>query len=94
VPDPEAYGLTQHFVSSMLKKIAGQLEGKTVEGSSEDGSVCVVLSGKLQVVRVQIRTKAVPDLALLEKGVGEAVDEALEKVLELIQAEAGKLLGR
>lgn len=94
MPNSEAYGLTQHFVSSMLKKISRQLEGKTVEGSSKDGVVCVVLSGKLQVVKVQIRAQAAPSVARLEKGVEEAVDEALAKVVELIQAEAGKLLGR
>ncbi len=94
MPDSEAYGLTQNFLRSLFKKLTGQLEGKVVAGSSSDGSVKVVLSGKLRVVEVRIEPAAAADKGRLERLVEEAVDDALAGVMELIESEAGRLLGR
>lgn len=94
MPNSDAYGLTQNFFNSLLKKLARQLAGETVGGSSHDGTVEVVLSGKLRVIRVRIKPRAVAGTEQLEKSVEEAVDDALVKGMELIKTEAGKLLGR
>mgnify|MGYP000903213044 CR=1 FL=1 len=93
MPVPETYGLTQQFLKSIITRLEKQLEGKKVEGSSENGAVCVVIGGKLQVLGVKINMRSVKNVSHLEQLVAEAVDDALQKGSELLKTEAGKLMG-
>ena len=93
MPVPETYGLTQHFLKSIITRLEKQLEDKKVEGTGGNGAVCVVISGKLQVLGVKINPRSVRKVAQLEELVADAVDDALQKGSELLKSEARKLLG-
>ena len=61
---------------------------------SRDRGVIVVLSGSFQVLSVKINQRLLNNHAKLENSVAEAVDDALQKGIQLLKTEAQKLLGK
>ncbi|HHY40433.1 MAG TPA: YbaB/EbfC family nucleoid-associated protein [Syntrophaceticus sp.] len=91
--DLEAYRIPKSVLNSILKKLEKQMKDKEIRGTSKDRAVIVVISGSFQVLSVQINQRLVKNPAQLENSVAEAVDDALQKGIELLKTEAQKLLG-
>ncbi|HHW29157.1 MAG TPA: YbaB/EbfC family nucleoid-associated protein [Syntrophomonadaceae bacterium] len=89
----EAYRIPKSVLNSIIKKLEKQIRDKEVKGTSKDRGVIVVLSGSFQVLSVKINQRLVNNPARLENSVAEAVDDALQKGIELLKKEAQKLLG-
>ena len=82
----------------MQKKIAKaqeELADKTVEAASGGGMVTVVVTGGQEVRSVKIDPSVVDagDVAMLEDLVLAAVNEALKKAKEMMEAEMSHLTG-
>ena len=88
----EAYRIPKSVLNSIIKKLEKQIRDKEVKGTSKDRGVIVVLSGSFQVLSVKINQRLVNNPARLENSVAEAVDDALQKGIELLKKEAQKLL--
>jgi len=89
----EAYRIPKSVLNSILKKLEKQMRDKEVRGTSKDRGVIVVLSGSFQVLSVKINQRLANNPARLENSVAEAVDDALQKGIELLKREAQNLLG-
>lgn len=89
----EAYRIPKSVLNSILKKLEKQMRDKEIKGTSKDRGVIVVLSGNFQVLSVKINQRLLNNPARLENSVAEAVDDALQKGIDLLQREAQKLLG-
>jgi len=89
----EAYRIPKSVLNSILKKLEKQMRDKEIKGTSKDRGVIVVLSGSFQVLSVKINQRLANNPARLENSVAEAVDDALQKGIELLKREAQNLLG-
>jgi len=89
----EAYGIPKSVLNTILKRLEKQMRDKEVRGTSKDRGVIVVLSGSFQVLSVKINQRLANNPARLENSVAEAVDDALQKGIELLKREAQNLLG-
>lgn len=69
-----------------MERIQTDLEDKTVEASSGGGAVCVVASGKKEIISIKIKQEAVDpdDVETLEDLVMTAVNEAIKKADEMM----------
>ncbi|HAF17632.1 MAG: YbaB/EbfC family nucleoid-associated protein [Thermacetogeniaceae bacterium] len=90
----EAYRIPKSVLNSILKKLEKQMKDKEIRGTSRDRGVIVVLSGSFQVLSVKINQRLLNNHAKLENSVAEAVDDALQKGIQLLKTEAQKLLGK
>ncbi|MDD2233322.1 MAG: YbaB/EbfC family nucleoid-associated protein [Desulfitobacteriaceae bacterium] len=72
-----------------------ELKNKTVDAAAGGGVVRVVVSGKMEVVELQIKPEAVDpeDVEMLEDLVKAAINEGLRKAQEMMASEMGKLTG-
>ncbi len=82
----------------MQKKMAQvqeELEKKQVEATAGGGMVTAVVTGKQQVVSLQIDPAAVDpeDVEMLQDLVVAAINEAVRKSQEMVQEEMGKVTG-
>ncbi len=82
----------------MQKKMAQvqeELEQKQVEATSGGGMVTAVVTGKQQIVSLQIDPAAVDpeDVEMLQDLVVAAINEAVRKSQEMVQEEMGKVTG-
>ena len=91
--NPEAYRIPKRMLNSILKKLEKRIKDKEIRGTSRDRGVIVVLSGSFRVLSVNINRRLMNNHAKLENSVAEAVDDALQKGIELLKTEAQKLLG-
>ena len=84
----------QQLQAKMLR-LQEELAQKTVEASAGGGMVKVVANGRQQVVSVAIEKEVVDpeDVDMLQDLVLAAVNDALTKSQEMVQAEMGKLTG-
>jgi len=82
----------------MQKKMAQvqeELEKRQVEATAGGGMVTAVVTGKQQVVSLQIDPAAVDpeDVEMLQDLVVAAINEAVRKSQEMVQEEMGKVTG-
>ncbi len=84
----------QKMQQDMLK-MQQELEQQEFEGTSGGGAVVVTLTGKKEVVKVQLKPEVVDpdDVEMLEDLIQVAVNDAIKKVDENSQAQLGKLTG-
>jgi len=78
-----------------MQRLQEEAKKKTVEASSGGGMVTVVASGAGEIVSIKIEKEAVnpDDIEMLEDLVLAAVNEALRRSQEMVQAEMSKLTG-
>lgn len=78
-----------------MQKAQQELKEKVVEGSAGGGAVMVKANGHKQVVEVVIKPEAVDpdDVEMLQDLVLTAVNDALNKVDELVSKEMGRFTG-
>ena len=84
----------QKLQSKMLQ-MQEELAEKTVEASAGGGMVKVVANGRQQIVSVQIEKEVVDpeDVDMLQDLVQAAVNDALARAQEMVNAEMSKLTG-
>ncbi len=84
----------QKLQSKMLQ-MQEELAQRTVEASAGGGMVKVVANGKQQIVSVQIEKEVVDpeDVEMLQDLVQAAVNDALARSQEMVNAEMSKLTG-
>lgn len=84
----------QKLQSKMLQ-MQEELAQRTVEASAGGGMVKVVANGKQQIVSIQIEKEVVDpeDVEMLQDLVQAAVNDALARAQEMVQAEMSKLTG-
>lgn len=77
------------------KEVQNELAKKTVEGSAGGDMVTVTMNGKKEVVSIKINKEVVnpDDIEMLEDLLIAAINQAHEKVQELVTEEMGKLTG-
>jgi DNA-binding YbaB/EbfC family protein len=82
-------------VQGRMQDVQEKLKGKSVEGSSGGGLVRVVANGSGRVVSVKIEKIAVDprDVEMLEDLLTAAVNDALRRAQEMVEAELGGLTG-
>jgi DNA-binding YbaB/EbfC family protein len=81
-------------LQKQLLEMQEELGEKTVEGSSGGGMVKVVANGRQEILEVKIDPEVVDpeDIELLEDLIVAAVNNALENVKSMMEAEMGKFL--
>ena len=84
----------QKLQSKMLQ-MQEEMAQRTVEASAGGGMVKVVANGKQQIVSVQIEKEVVDpeDVEMLQDLVQAAVNDALARSQEMVNAEMSKLTG-
>ena len=84
----------QKLQSKMLQ-MQEELAERTVEASAGGGMVKVVANGKQQIVSIQIEKEVVDpdDVDMLQDLVQAAVNDALARSQEMVNAEMSKLTG-
>ncbi|MCX7623697.1 MAG: YbaB/EbfC family nucleoid-associated protein [Thermomicrobium sp.] len=82
-------------VQEQLAKLQAELAELVVEGSAGGGAVRVVVNGHRQVQRVHLDPSVVEsgDTELLEDLIAAAMNDALRRVEEAVQAKVGALAG-
>ena len=78
-----------------MAELQKELEERQVEASSGGGMVTAVVSGKQQLISLQIDPAAVDpeDVEMLQDLVTAAVNEAIKQSQDMAQAEMSKLTG-
>ena len=78
-----------------MEKLKTELDEKTVEASSGGGAVSVVVSGKKELLSINIEPEVVDpeDTEMLQDLIIAAVNEGLRKADEMVNSEMGKLTG-
>jgi len=78
-----------------MSRLQEELGGKTVESSSGGGAVRVVANGRKELVSLQIDPEAISEdnREILEDMIVAAVNEAFNRVDEMISSEMQKLTG-
>ena len=78
-----------------MQKLQDDLGGRTVEGTAGGGMVKAVVTGKQELVSIEIEKDVVDpeDIEMLEDLVTAAVNEALRKSREMVTEQMSKLTG-
>ena len=78
-----------------MAQIQEELAGKTVEASAGGGMVRCVVTGKQEVVSLEIDPEVVDpdDVEMLQDLVCAAVNEAIKRSQEMVAEEMGKIAG-
>ena len=78
-----------------MARVQQELEEKTIETTAGGGAITVVVSGKKQLVSIDIKPEVVDpdDVEMLQDLILVAVNDALTKVEEVTSKEMGKLTG-
>ena len=78
-----------------MEKVQAELEEKTVEASAGGGAVNVVVSGKKELVSIEIKPEAVDpeDVEMLQDLVVSAINEAMNEVERVTEDEMNKITG-
>jgi len=96
------YNMNMNQMMKQVKKMQEQmlkaqeeLENKTVEGSAGGGAVTVTANGRRRLLSVAIKPEAVDpdDVEMLQDLVLAAVNDALDKVDELVNRDMGRFMG-
>ena len=78
-------------MQSKMKEMQDNLGNLQVEGSAGGGMVVVTVNGRNEPVRVKIEPAAAADVEMLEDLVLSALQDAQQKVTELMKKEMGGL---
>jgi DNA-binding YbaB/EbfC family protein len=78
-----------------MAKLQSELEEKEVEATAGGGAVTVTANGKKTILSVKIDPEVIDedDIEMLEDLIMAAVNEALVKAEEMVNAEMGKITG-
>lgn len=78
-----------------MAKLQEELKARTIEVSTGGGAVKVVITGEKKIESIKIAPSAVDpeDVEMLEDLVAAAVNEAINKVDDMMSQEMGKLTG-
>ncbi len=78
-----------------MQKLQDDLGGRTVEGTAGGGMVKAVVTGKQELVSIEIEKDVVDpeDIEMLQDLVTAAVNEALRKSREMVTEQMSKLTG-
>ncbi|KKM09389.1 hypothetical protein SY88_18660 [Clostridiales bacterium PH28_bin88] len=82
-------------MQTQMAKLQEELGSKLVDASAGGGMVQATANGKMEVTAIKIKPEAVDpdDVEMLEDLVLAAVNEALRKAQEMVNAEMGKITG-
>jgi len=82
-------------MQSDVKKLQDELDARTIEASAGGGAVNVTVSGKKEIVKIEIKPEVVDpeDVEMLQDLIMAAVNEAFRKVEEMVNSEMGKITG-
>ncbi|MDF2530667.1 MAG: YbaB/EbfC family nucleoid-associated protein [Clostridia bacterium] len=78
-----------------MMKVQEELEQREIEASAGGGAVTVVVTGKKELVSINIKPEVVDpeDVDMLQDLIMAAVNEAIRKAEEMVSGEMGKLTG-
>lgn len=78
-----------------MMKIQEELEQRQIETSAGGGAVTVVVTGKKEIVSINIKPEVVDpdDVEMLQDLILAAVNEAIRKADEMVNSEMSKLTG-
>jgi DNA-binding YbaB/EbfC family protein len=78
-----------------MMKMQEELEQRQIEASAGGGAVTVVVTGKKELVSINIKPEVVDpdDVEMLQDLILAAVNEALRKAEEMVSSEMSKLTG-
>jgi DNA-binding YbaB/EbfC family protein len=78
-----------------MQKLQDELGNRTIEGTAGGGMVKAVVTGKQDVVSIEIEKEVVDpeDIEMLQDLITAAVNEALRKSREMMTEEMSKLTG-
>ena len=82
-------------LQQQMAKVQEELEAREYEASAGGGMVTVKVSGKKELVSLEIKPEAVDpdDVEMLQDMVMAAVNEGLREAVETTEREMGKLTG-
>jgi len=82
-------------LQSRMLKLQEELAEKTVEASAGGGMIKVIANGRQQILSIQIEKEVVDpdDVEMLQDLVLAAVNDALQKSQEMVNAEMSRLTG-
>lgn len=82
-------------MQDQMVKMQEELEGRTVEASAGGGVITVTVSGKKEIIALEIQPAAVDpeDVEMLQDLIMAAVNEGLRKADEMVQGEMMKITG-
>ncbi len=80
-------------MQAKMAKLQEEVGAKTVEGSAGGGMVKVTANGRQEILSINIDSEVVDpkDVDMLQDLVQAAVNDALSKAKEMVNAEMGKL---
>jgi len=83
------------LMQQKMARMQEELEGRRVEASAGGGMVTAEVNGKQQLLSLKIEKSVVDpeDVEMLQDLVIAAVNEAIKKSQEMMQAEMGKITG-
>ena len=78
-----------------MMKMQGEIEQRTVEASSGGGAVTVTVSGKKDIVSIDIQPEVVDpdDVEMLQDLIMAAANEAMRQAEEMVAKEMSKITG-
>lgn len=78
-----------------MMKVQEELEQRQIESSAGGGAVTVVVTGKKELVSINIKPEVVDpdDVEMLQDLILAAVNEAIRKAEEMVNSEMSKLTG-
>ena len=78
-----------------MVKMQGEIEQKTVEASSGGGAVTVTVSGKKDIISIDIQPEVVDpdDVEMLQDLIMAAANEAMRQAEEMVAKEMSKITG-
>jgi DNA-binding YbaB/EbfC family protein len=78
-----------------MAKVQEELQERTVEASAGGGAISVVVSGKKEILEINIKPEVVDpeDVEMLQDLIMAAVNEALRKADEMVNSEMSKFTG-
>lgn len=79
----------------MMEKAQEEIEAKVVEASAGGGAVSVKVSGKKELLEVNLKPEVVDpdDIEMLQDLIIAAVNEGLRQISEISEAEMSKVTG-
>ena len=82
-------------MQSLMEKTQEEIEAKVVEASAGGGAVSVKVSGKKELLEVNLKPEVVDpdDIEMLQDLIIAAVNEGLRQISEISEAEMSKVTG-
>ncbi len=78
-----------------MERVQEEVHQKTVEATAGGGAITVVVSGKKELVKIDIKPEVVDpeDVEMLQDLILAAVNEAIRKADEMVNTEMSKVAG-